>query len=314
MLSRVADALFWMSRYLTRAEHVARLADVAFHVELDLSGIVEGEYDRHWLAVAGVLNQTGAPEKLAEGTYLRWLCADHSNPKGVLSCVSRSRANARSVRGNLPHEVWKELNTLYLQLMEPGFASRAAENPTEMAAVVEAGSHAVQGACDALMAHDAGWYFLQLGKYLERADLAVRTVDVHHELLREETDQADLPLVHLHWAAALRGCAAYHAYQRLHVGRVEPARVIELLLGNPAVPRSARFCLDAASNVLADMARSEARRDEAPAQRLLGRALSDLRYVDLRALIGTPELHPFLMDLGHRCAEASLAVQQQYSG
>jgi uncharacterized alpha-E superfamily protein len=318
MLSRVADALFWMSRYLERAEQVARLLDTAFHLDLDLAGVVGGGYDLHWAALMATLQQPAGfaekyPEVPAPQALMCWLSTDAENPNGIAACVAKARTNARGIRGSLTNEVWKGLNTLYWQIREPDLAARAADSPGDYYAAVQAGSHGVQGACDALMARDEGWQFIQLGKYLERADITTRCVDVHHELLRELTDEADLPLVHLHWAAALRGCGAYHPYQRLHVGRVDPARVVDFLLTNPTVPRSTRFCLDAAARSLAEIRGESGRTDETRAERLLGRALSDLRYADLDRLIGTPGLHKFLDDLVRRCAEASLAVQEEYA-
>ena len=318
MLSRVADALFWMSRYVERAEHVARLLDVAFHLDLDLSGVVGGSYELHWEGVRGVLRQPHGIEDRYPGlapheALTRWLTYDSENPHGIAGCVARARANARGVRGSLPDVVWKELNKLYWQLRDTDFIARAAESPSDYYAAVEEGSHAVQGTCDALMAHDEGWHFIQLGKYLERADVTVRSVDVNHELLRDMTDPADSPLANLHWAGVLRGCAAHHAYQRMYVGRVEPARVVDLLLTHAAVPRSARFCLEAASGALADMSGGGPRAGESKVERALGRALSELRYADLGSLIGSGGLHGFLGDLLLRCGEASQAVQDQYS-
>jgi uncharacterized alpha-E superfamily protein len=318
MLSRVADALFWMSRYLERAEHVARLLDVAFHLELDLTGVVGGTYDLHWVGVMGTLQQpAGFSEKYPTlGTrqaLMRWLSTDVENPNSIAACIGRARGNARGVRGSIPNDVWKGLNKLYWQLRDGEFEARAVDSPNDYYAAVEAGSHTVQGACDALMPHDEGWHFIQLGKYLERAEVTTRAVDVHHELLRELTDPADLPLANLHWAGVLRGCAAFHAYQRINVGRVDQARVVELLLTHPAVPRSTRFCLEAATKALTDMIGERPRRVESKPERLLGRALSDLRYADLGSLIGTEELHPFLGDLIRRCGEVSVAAQEQYS-
>ena len=144
----------------------------------------------------------------------------------------------------------------------------------------------------------------------------MRFIDVHNELLRELTDPADLPLANLHWAGVLRCCAGYHAYQRMYVGRVEPARALELLLLNPGVPRSARFCLEAALKSLGDMYGEGMmrRRAESKCERLLGKALSDLRYADLNALSAKPDgLHVFLTDLLDRCTEASMALQEMYS-
>jgi uncharacterized alpha-E superfamily protein len=319
MLSRVADALFWMSRYLERAEQVARLLDVAFHLDLDLAGVVGGGYDLHWVAVMTTLQQSAGfadryPGLPTARALMRWLSTDSENPNGIAACVARARANARGVRGSLPNEVWKGLNTLYWQLREGDLVARAADSPSAYYATVESGGQAVQGACDALMARDEGWHFIQLGKYLERADVTTRAVDVHHELLRELTDEAEQPLAHLHWAGALRGCGAYHPYQRLHVGRVDPARVVGFLLTHPAVPRSTRFCLDAASAALAEIRGDGTRAGQTRAERLLGRAGSDLRYADLDGLIGTPALHEFLDALVRRCGEASLAVQEEYAG
>jgi uncharacterized alpha-E superfamily protein len=319
MLSRVADALFWMSRYLERAEQAARLLDVAFHLDLDLAGVVGGGYDLHWAGVMATLQQPPGFAERYPGTevqraLMRWLSTDTENPNSIAACVTRARANARGVRGSLPNEVWRSLNTLYWKLRDGEFAGRASDSPSDYYTAVEAGSQTVQGACDALMARDEGWHFIQLGKYLERADVTTRAVDVHHELLRGLTDEADDPLAHLHWAGALRACGAYHPYQRRYVGRVDPPRVVDFLLTDPGVPRSTRFCLDAAARALSEIRGDGSRHGETRAERILGRARSDLRYADLGGLIGRPELHAFLDDLLQRCAEASLAVQEEYAG
>lgn len=318
MLSRVADALFWMSRYLERAENVARMLDVAFHLDIDLSGIVEAEYDVHWACVLTTLQQPAdfrdRYKHLSHTQALmRWLTHDGENPNGIAACVARSRLNARGVRGRIPDEVWRELNKLYWQLREPEFIRRTAESPSEFYAAVEDGIHGVQGACDSLMPHDEGWHFIQLGKFLERAEVVTRAVDVHHELLRELTDETDLPLANLHWAGVLRACAAHHAYQRVYVGRVEPARVVELLLTDAAVPRSTRFSLEAAGRALGEISFEGPRAAEGKAERLLGRALSDLKYADLGSILGKDTLHEFLTEMQRRIGEIGLAVKDQYS-
>src|SRR5262245_486038 len=113
MLSRVADALFWMTRYLERAEHVARLLDVCFHPELDLNGAIAGPHALHWTALAAILQQRvpaadepGRPQAAVS----QWLTFDLDTPDSITSCVARARANARSVGGTINAEVWKELN------------------------------------------------------------------------------------------------------------------------------------------------------------------------------------------------------------
>src|SRR3954468_8908061 len=116
MLSRVADALFWMSRYLERGEHVARLLDVCFHLELDLHGVLAGPHELHWTALGAILQQVIASNQKSatpQAVISRWLTFELDNPTSIMSCVTRARYNARSVRGTISSEMWKELNKLY---------------------------------------------------------------------------------------------------------------------------------------------------------------------------------------------------------
>src|SRR5713226_6215045 len=112
MLSRVADALFWISRYLERAEHVARLLDVCFHLELDLHGVLAGPYELHWTSLMAILQQiVPAAQKAAatpQAIISNWLTFDLENPTSIMTCVSRARYNARSIRGTINSEMWKE--------------------------------------------------------------------------------------------------------------------------------------------------------------------------------------------------------------
>src|SRR5690242_11530712 len=114
MLSRVADALFWMSRYLERAEHVARFLDVCFHLELDLHGVLAGPNELLWTSLAAVLQQVVPPARAAglppQAVISQWLTFDLDNPTSILACVSRARYNARGIRGTINAEMWKELN------------------------------------------------------------------------------------------------------------------------------------------------------------------------------------------------------------
>jgi uncharacterized alpha-E superfamily protein len=316
MLSRVADALFWMSRYLERAEHVARLLDVCFHLELDLHGVVSGPYELNWTGLAAILQQVipaaGQRGQSPQATVSHWLTFDPDNPDSILSCVSRARANARGVRGAITPEVWKELNKLYWQLNDPAFGGQARESPHEFYQAVECGSHLVQGVCDATLTHDEGWQFIQLGKFLERADKTLRVLDIQYHLLHELNNPVDPPLSSLQWAAVLRSCSAYEAYQRLYVGRVEPERVVEFLLLHPCFPRSVRFALESAAQALAAVEGANPGRPLGKADRILGRVVADLRYGQLDEILGG-DLHAFLGGAQQRCVEVSRAIQEQYS-
>lgn len=314
MLSRVADALFWMSRYLERSEQLARFLDVSFHQELDLYGVLPGARAQEMAALVAVAQLTGKPpaEAVADDAALHhWLTFDLANSSSIMSCVNQARNNARGVRGAIAPVVWRELNKLYWQLRDPDFLARAQESPHDFFGAVETGCHLFQGLCDSTMMHDEGWQFIQLGKYLERADLTLRILDVKCRQLQELTDPIDLPIANLQWAAVLKICTAYEAYQRLYISRVEPERVIEFLLTHPLLPHSVRFCLEHAAKVLA-LLEGGAAASDGKAERLLGRALSDLRFLDLDELL-RDGLHPFLSRAIRSCAQASAAIQEQYA-
>jgi uncharacterized alpha-E superfamily protein len=316
MLSRVADALFWMSRYLERAEHIARLLDVCFHLELDLHGVVSGPYELHWSSLAAILQQVVPPAEKPgqshQAIVSHWLTFEMNNPDSIMSCISRARYNARGVRGALSSEVWKELNKLYWQLNDPVFAGQARESPHEFYQAVECGSYLVQGVCDATLTHDEGWQFIRLGKFLERADKTLRILDIQYHLLHELSNPADQPLSTLQWAAVLRSCRAYEAFQKLYVGRVDPDRVVQFLLLHPSFPRSVRFCLESAQQALSAIEGIVPGRPLSKADRILGRVVGELRYGEAEEIL-RGDLHAFLSGVQERCGLVGRVVQEQYS-
>jgi uncharacterized alpha-E superfamily protein len=314
MLSRVADALFWMSRYLERAEHTARLLDVCLLVDMDLGG-AGGPRELHWTGLAAILQQVVPAHKQSgsspQSTISHWLTFDLENPNSIMSCISRARYNARGIRGSINSAMWKSLNKLFWQLSDPDFSRYARESPHEFYETVEYGSFLFQGACDATLSEDEGWQFIQLSRYLERIDKTLRILDIQYHLLNEISDPSDHSIMNLHWAGVLRSCRAYEAYQRLYVGRVEPERVVEFLLLHPAFPRSVHFSAEVASRSMAAIAGANPARGQARADRLLGRVLSDLRYAELENLL-KGELHAFLTTMIDRCSQVSRAVQEQF--
>ena len=316
MLSRVADALFWMSRYLERAEQVARLLDVCFHLELDLRGLMAGPHELHWTSLAAILQQqvhTATNHSATpQGLISHWFTFDLDNPTSIMSCITRARYNARSIRGTINSAMWKELNKLYWQLADPEFSSGVRESPHEFYEAVECGSDQFQGVCDATLNHDEGWQFIQLGKFLERADKTLRIIDIQYHLLHELTDPADLSLSNLQWAGVLRSCRAYEAYQRLYVGRVERDHGVEFLLLHPSFPRSVLFCLEAAARSLAAIEGPVPGRGLSKVDRVVGQVISDLKFAELDQILHR-DLHTFLDSVLERCAQVTRAVQEQYS-
>jgi len=315
MLSRVADAVFWMSRQLERAEHIARMVDVCFHMDLDLRGVTAGPRELHWTSLLAIL-QADTPPSGSNGSFKtaisHWLTFDIQNPNSIMTCITRARNNARSVRGTINSEMWKELNKLYWQLSDPDFCSRAQQSPHEFYQAVECGSHLFQGVCDATLTRDEAWQFIQLGKFLERTGKTLRILNVQYHLLQSLTNPSDVSLGHLQWAGVLKSCKAYQAYQGLYVGRVERQQVLEFLLMHPTFPRSVRFCLESAAASLVEIEGQLPGRIVSEAARMLGQMLNELKFGDIAEILNG-DFHAFLSSILNRCNSVSRALQNQYS-
>ena len=314
MLSRVADALFWMSRYLERADHVARAVDVTFQLDLDLHGVLANPVELEWNALLSLLRQP--PPQIRDGEHpvgavQRWLLLDMSNPGSVMSCVNRSRNNARSIRGSISPPMWRELNKLYWRLSDAGLPARVADSPHDFCEETQIGVLLFHGVCEATVMHDEGWHFIQLGRHLERAEKVLRTLESTFGLL-ERSEAADLPINNLQWGAVLKKCAAYEAYPRLYISRVEPERVVEFLLTNADFPHSVRFCLARIMQSLTEISGRLPDRCDDDVVRTVGRLLNDLVYLEDATFDGE-RLHAFLGNALSRCARIGNLLQQQYA-
>jgi uncharacterized alpha-E superfamily protein len=271
MLSRVAEDVFWMSRYVERAVAVARLIDVTLHLELDV-----GDADEHTALWAPLLGP-GAADTVAAGGAgesvdgsgarpapsdpvptesalpaprdIRHLLAfDADNRDSLVSCIRRARTAARGVRECISSEMWEQLNTLYLSLVDAARLAEAQDAPHTFFRRVREGAQFFHGLADCTLAHDEPWHFVSLGKYLERADCVARMLHRQAHLLTPANGGREDPTVR--WLAVLRSCGSAEAYARYYSLRVEPARVVEFLLLNPVFPQSVRFSLSAAQDAL----------------------------------------------------------------
>lgn len=276
MLSRVAESLYWMARYIERAEAVSRLTAVNFQAQLD--GARSGGWDDVVAITSDPELYRGLCTERDERSALRFLFTHAANPNSVLTTLSRARENARSVRDQVSSEVWEHLNRLYL-LARDGSAGMTDE-PYAFFLRMRDGSQAFEGITAATMTHGEAFEFIQLGRYLERAATTVRTLAVRYQEVRafeEGTAASSLALMTL-----LKSCSAFEPYQRQHASQVQARLVAEYLLLSPLFPRAVLFCLDRASRSLEAVSQAPARatdRLDAPG-RLLGRLLADLSYLD----------------------------------
>jgi len=327
MLSRVAEAMYWMSRYVERAEHIARIVLINSNMLIDLGELAPEMQEKQWLGVLRILRLDQRPEvqeflladKVAKenrcilGTNFAGFMAGESS-KSIVACVTKARENARSIRENISAEMWETLNTLYWNLTGDDVKYRFEEYPQEMFLSVIMGSMLFQGVADQTLPHAQSWQFAQLAKYLERADMICRIVDTNFNILQSADDSysaLETPLRNIQWMGMLRSCCSIEAYQRKHLGDLDPQRLAAFLLLDAESPRNVRYSVNAAQTAIAGIATSVHPQQVDQAERILGRLNAQLEYAELKQISGAA-LAGFLKEIQSNLADASIAIENAY--
>ncbi len=308
MLSRVADSLYWMSRYLERAEHTARLIEVDLQLRLDQSP--ESGAGR-WLRLLNAL-QTLGPEdpKIDAASITHLLTLERTNPSSILSCVSAARENLRQVREQCSTEMWEQLNRLYIQVSNTSKAESWLLNSHIFFRAVLEGAHLFQGVTDSTMSHGEGWQYIQLGRYVERTDTLARLIGTHFGSLTQPPDQAVESEEYLEWVGLLKSCAAFEAYCKTYTAEMRPLRVAEFLLLNPEFPHSVRFSVDMVHASLARIGEMTERKAEQPV-RLAGRLQATLNFSQIDEILASGA-SAYVDSVRWQCAQAHTAIHQVY--
>jgi uncharacterized alpha-E superfamily protein len=310
MLSRVADSIYWMSRYVERAENVARFVDVNLNLMLD-----SGESEQQW---SPLVNITGDHEAFEERykeaatreNVIQFLTFDRENPNSIISCLRAARENARSVREIISSEMWLQLNTFYLMVNSAATTGKGFHSPNEFFSEVKLASHLFSGITDATMTHGEGWHFGRLGRLLERADKTSRILDVKYFILLRSVHDVGTPLDDVQWIAVLRSASAFEMYRKCH-GRISPRAIAEFLLLNPEFPRAIRFCLSTARDSLHAISGTPIGTYRKPAEKLLGQICSDLAYANMEEIMNSG-LHEYLDELQTNMNLASTGIYERF--
>lgn len=308
MLSRVADSLYWMSRYLERAEHTARLIEVDLQLRLDQSP--ESGAGR-WLRLLNAL-QIPRPEdaKIDAASITHLLTLERTNPSSILSCVSAARENLRQVREQCSTEMWEQLNRLYLQVSNISKNESWLLNSHIFFRAVQEGAHLFQGVTDSTMSHGEGWQYIQLGRYVERTDTLARLIGTHFGNLTQPPDQAVESEEYLEWVGLLKSCTAFEAYCKAYTAEMRPLRVAEFLLLNPEFPHSVRFSVDMVHASLARIGEMTERKAEQPV-RLAGRLQATLSFSQIEEILASGA-SAYVDSVRWQCAQAHTAIHQVY--
>jgi uncharacterized alpha-E superfamily protein len=318
MLSRVAENLYWISRYVERAENVSRLLDVGFHLELDssgLNGVADGpgpiESVLTILACREAFERSHGTRERDRDDVLRFLTFDRQNSNSVISMLGRARENARGSQETLSGEAWSQVNKLYLYLGSPRARKRFAASPLRFYDTIKRACILFDGLVDGTLPRTEVFHFLQLGRYLERVNQISRILNVKLFGLPESgpIDERGFKLVH--WSSLLRSCSAYEAYLREHHDRIDPEGVVRYLVLDSDFPRAMRFCVARCCESLREIAGGDDDEYGSEAERQLGRLDSKLRYLDVGEIFGQG-LSTFLTDVQDSCNRIGDEIHQAY--
>jgi len=310
VLSRVADAIYWMSRYIERAENVARFVDVNLNLMLDLPvGSAQ-----QWQPLVDI---TGDTQRFAERygvasqqNVMRFLTFDPDNVNSIYSCLRAARENARSVREIISSEMWEQLNRSYLRVTAAGRPGGPLAEPQELFESVKMASHLFDGVTNATMTHGEGWHFYQLGRKLERADKTSRILDVKYFLLLPTATDVGTTADDIQWAAVLKSASAFEMYRKRY-GRIAPARIVEFLLLDREFPRAIHHCLMAARESVHAISGTPTGMFRNAPERLLGALCSEMAYAQIDDIIASG-LHEYLDELQTKMNEIGTGISDTF--
>jgi uncharacterized alpha-E superfamily protein len=316
MLSRVADSLYWLARYIERAENNSRILDVNLQVTLDEDSSADDREMCEWEPILATLEDQKLFHSLYAVTSADAVCEfvtfAKENPNSIRSCVAGARENARTVREYISSEMWERINSLYLWINSADSRQLfAAGSAIDFYRQVVDYSHQFHGTTNATLTHGEGWNFLQIGKYLERADSTSRILDLKYHILLPQGEKVGGNVDTVQWQAVLKSCSAFEAYRKLHTGHVTPWSVAEFIILHDTFPRSIRFCvegLDASLHRISGCARTNFSTD---AERLSGKLCSDLNYATIGDIVQSG-LHQYLDRTQYRLIEISTAMLKEY--
>jgi uncharacterized alpha-E superfamily protein len=316
MLSRVADSCFWINRYIERAETNSRLLDVNMQLLLDFQDQEPNFVRKHWEPILATLEDQELfheifGERLNSDTVMEFVTFEPRNPASILSCVARARENARTIRELITSEMWEQLNKLYLYLRSPQARSDFNNSPFEFYQGIVEGVHLFHGTTDTTMTHGEGWFFMQVGRYLERADSTSRVLDMKYHIILPTGELVGGNVDLTQWNAVLRSCSGLEAYLKIYSGQVKAWEVARFLILHRSFPRSIRFCVDRMDMILHKISGVDERTFCNDAERLSGRLRSEMDFVSIEQIF-QGGLHQYLDKTQRRLNDISNSFVEAY--
>jgi uncharacterized alpha-E superfamily protein len=304
MLSRVADSLYWMARYLERGEHTSRLIAVMLESMVEQT---REDADAAWHRVVGALSaEEFAPKAHDAYVITQALAFNRHNASSLLSSLAGARDNARQIREQLSTEVWEYLNKLYLRLQPVTTDAVWGHHPARIFREALEDFHTLEGVLYSTLSHNEGWYFIQLGRHIERAQLTSRLLDLHFR----QTPGLSAPK-YFDWLTLLKFCTAFEPYCKEYTAAIKPEKIAEFLVFDEEFPHSVRFAVDQIVGALSRVAISAPPARRAGVERLAGRLKAAVDFGQIEELM-SGEIVPFLANITRQCEQIHGAVHLAY--
>lgn len=320
MLSREADAMFWIGRYVERAEATARIVDVQYHSELEGAFPLAqgGDVDANalWgpiLAISGDAKRfadmyTDGP---TERNVIDFFAFRTQNPNSIVSCVRSARDNGRGVREMISSEMYEILNMYYLEVTRWDVDKIIDASPHGFFTQVKNASRLFQGMTQRTMPSDEALSFLEAGMYLERAEKTARILDVKYHILQATHVVQTSPLDQHQWTAVLKSVGAFEAFRKANRFGITPAKVVSFLVLNPSFPASICYAIAHAERCLLRIGGGAGQQPANRAERMIGRLRADLAFMTTEEILEIG-LHTFLDQVQVRCNEIGVAITEAY--
>ena len=299
MLSRVADSLYWMSRYFERADNASRVLEATYGLILNPAKFSTEE---RWFRAVSSLAPGAATNADPQRALFR-LVADPEGTFSIMKCISGARENARQVREEISSEMWEHLNRLFHEVTGSELQADDDAGAMRVVSLVRQGSYRFHGVTDTTMNHGEGWHFIQLGKYIERACNLSILLDAYFFIGKHADD--------LDWVGLLTSCAAFEAYCKACSAELKPERIADFILLQPEFPYSVRYSLDRMHQALSSISNLSLSRRTGKIERLIGRLRSTVAYVQIGEVI-RGDLHKYLAGIIEQCRDLHAAVHEVY--
>lgn len=312
LLSSVADSLYWMSRYVERAEHVARGLRITTNIMMDIGDLSADLHAGQWENLLGLVSMP-MPEGAgsARDRVTRYMTFDPLCPSSLISCINSARENARAVRSEISAEMWESVNTAYLWIRSDEARQRFDEQHEEFYATIMNFSMLFQGLTDQTLSHGQRWLFIQLAKCLERIDMTCRIVQTRMDAYEEIEDVLEPNSRTIQWMTTARMCCGIEGFRRKHLTDFNPIKVADFFLHESIFPRSVRYNVDSALRAIEAIRRITAPEMIDPAERVLGRLQAQLEYASPEE-IAQVGVWDYIEKIHMQIMEAGDLVQKTY--